>query len=243
MDDEASKMAEIILSESRLIVTRTDARTLGAKRYFTSIPCKHGHIAERMTINDRCVTCLLIGTEKWRVENPDKVRAMKRRAYQNKPDLYRKQKRDWARNNPEKTKASRKKDMEKHKDRYEKYWKEWYSTNSHIVVANAKKWALENPEKAKRSAIAKEGRRRAAIKAGESAVTASVITAIIAKQKFKCAWCGTCIKKSFHMDHVIPLSKGGAHSPSNLVGSCPTCNIRKSAKDPITWARELGKLI
>jgi hypothetical protein len=35
-------------------------------------------------------------------------------------------------------------------------------------------------------------------------------------------------------DHVQPLSKGGAHTLSNLKPSCRSCNSRKSASWPFT---------
>lgn len=33
----------------------------------------------------------------------------------------------------------------------------------------------------------------------------------------------------FHLEHVIPLSKGGEHSYRNVRIACPTCNSRKGA--------------
>ena len=36
--------------------TRKEAQTVGAKYYFTGIPCKHGHIAPRKT-KGACTTC------------------------------------------------------------------------------------------------------------------------------------------------------------------------------------------
>ena len=34
------------------------ARRAGLTRYFTGVPCKQGHLAERMTVNSDCVECL-----------------------------------------------------------------------------------------------------------------------------------------------------------------------------------------
>lgn len=39
------------------ILSRADARKLGLKRYFTAIPCKQGHIAERLVSVRSCVEC------------------------------------------------------------------------------------------------------------------------------------------------------------------------------------------
>lgn len=40
-----------------MIVSRAAAKSEGLLRYFTGSPCKHGHVAERLTINGSCCTC------------------------------------------------------------------------------------------------------------------------------------------------------------------------------------------
>lgn len=39
------------------IISRAEAARKGRKTYFTGIPCKHGHISERYTSNNVCITC------------------------------------------------------------------------------------------------------------------------------------------------------------------------------------------
>lgn len=39
------------------IISRTEAKALGLKRYFTGKPCKHGHIDERNTNSKVCIIC------------------------------------------------------------------------------------------------------------------------------------------------------------------------------------------
>ncbi len=49
----------------------------------------------------------------------------------------------------------------------------------------------------------------------------------------RCHWCKSDLPASFsdwHMDHVIPLSRGGTDSPENVVASCRKCNAIKAAK-------------
>lgn len=52
---------------------------------------------------------------------------------------------------------------------------------------------------------------------------------IFARDNFTCKYCG---KQSdevpLHLDHVIPVSKGGTNDESNLVTSCRDCNLGKS---------------
>ena len=50
-----------------------------------------------------------------------------------------------------------------------------------------------------------------------------------------CWWCGKTIKSGYHVDHVIPLSRGGSNAPENIVISCPRCNLSKSDKLPQEW--------
>lgn len=51
-----------------------------------------------------------------------------------------------------------------------------------------------------------------------------------------CHICGEMIDGSWHLDHVVPLSRGGRHEEENLRPSHPRCNIGKGAKlmDEIT---------
>lgn len=45
-----------------------------------------------------------------------------------------------------------------------------------------------------------------------------------------CALCGQIMSGGFHVDHIIPLSKGGSDYPDNIQLACPPCNIGKGNK-------------
>lgn len=49
---------------------------------------------------------------------------------------------------------------------------------------------------------------------------------------YKCFYCKIIVKRgiNLHLDHKIPLSRGGSHSIDNLVPSCKTCNLQKGTK-------------
>lgn len=74
--------------------------------------------------------------------------------------------------------------------------------------------------------LSRTHRRRAALEAGE--VTGAQWLEIIRRHNGLCAYCKT--NKGTEMDHVIPLSKGGQHTPENVVPSCRSCNAKKSNK-------------
>lgn len=78
---------------------------------------------------------------------------------------------------------------------------------------------------------ARRARREAAVRSAATAdFTAEDL--MFRLSMFAGCWiCGCDLSEGLHIDHVKPLSKGGAHMLSNLRPACPTCNIRKGA----TW--------
>ena len=67
-----------------------------------------------------------------------------------------------------------------------------------------------------------------ALRSAECTLTAAEWRQIQAAQKGKCYYCRK--KTRLTQDHVIPLSKGGAHNKQNVVGACLPCNLAKGAK-------------
>ncbi len=103
------------------IISRSEAMAGGLKRFFTGEPCKNGHICERSVSKRECLKCRsekaklnrlsdLDGhrakLNKWRRDNPDKVKASRRNNYLRYIDARRAYARVrvpiWRRNNPEK---------------------------------------------------------------------------------------------------------------------------------------------
>lgn len=62
-------------------------------------------------------------------------------------------------------------------------------------------------------------------------------TAILARWLWKCAYCGA---RAEHLDHVVPLSRGGADVESNMVPACAPCNLSKGAKTLDEWSATFG---
>ena len=49
-------------------------------------------------------------------------------------------------------------------------------------------------------------------------------------QDWKCADCKINVRRWNHVDHIVPLSKGGTNLRQNLQLLCPACNLAKGAK-------------
>ena len=60
--------------------------------------------------------------------------------------------------------------------------------------------------------------------------------AAIKAERCDCLYCGVSLADCDKvMDHMDPLSKGGAHDRSNIVVCCAKCNLSKSAKRFADW--------
>jgi 5-methylcytosine-specific restriction endonuclease McrA len=81
-------------------------------------------------------------------------------------------------------------------------------------------------------------KRRAAKARTGGKYTAADIEAIRVAQGNRCYICHKKLKK-YHIDHFIPLLKGGSNDPGNLRLACPRCNLRKHDKHP----HDIGILI
>lgn len=97
--------------------------------------------------------------------------------------------------------------------------------------------------KAHPEVVQKRNRRRYAIKRGAVGdYTQADVDAQLKCQKHRCYYCHEKLSKTYHVDHVIPLSRGGSNGPENIVLACPHCNCAKNDRMPHEWA-EGGRLL
>jgi len=83
----------------------------------------------------------------------------------------------------------------------------------------------------------KAHRYRARKRGAEGTHTTNDVQRQYKAQKGRCYWCDIQVGDTYHVDHVIPLDRGGSDAPDNLVISCPFCNDSKGAKLPHEWPR------
>ena len=69
--------------------------------------------------------------------------------------------------------------------------------------------------------------------------TADDLKRQIKVQNGKCWWCSKMLQEKYHVDHIIPIVKGGTNAPENICVSCPECNLSKGIKLPYEW---IGRL-
>jgi hypothetical protein len=108
--------------------------------------------------------------------------------------------------------------------------------SSGAAAKTTKKYRKENPHKVKEFTLRRKSKKIGRLPNG-------TIKKIGDSQKWLCVVCRVNIKIKYHMDHINPLARGGLHEPSNIQLLCPSCNVRKSAKDSISFMQANGYLL
>lgn len=99
-----------------------------------------------------------------------------------------------------------------------------------------RRWRKNNPEKTRAIARVKEKRRRAR-KLGQFVENVDH-RVVLERSAALCGICGDPVDPAdFHVDHIIPLSRGGEDSYANCHAAHPECNVAKGAKLPEEFSR------
>lgn len=196
------------------IITREVALAQGLKRYFTGVPCVRAHVSERMVAGRKCIACGHEDTAKWRAANHN----------------------TW--------KSSNRASKRKHQAKYSAQQREAYRADS---TPFRQAWARYY-ESAKDYHLARSKQadylRRSRQKEHGGTHTPDDVKAILAAQKHRCAYCRADLRKvPYHVDHIVPLARGGSNARTNIQAACASCNRSKGAKDPIDFAQERGMLL
>lgn len=168
-----------------------------------------------------------------RAANPEKAKAEDRANYLKNKAGTDYHKRRYQRLDKAAARVALKEWKEAHPEKVKAIWKRTYEKNKEKHKARGLRWLQNNPEKA----AAKRDRRRAKKVEAGGVYTSSDVAALIKVYGRVCFYCSANLAK-FHIDHFIPLSKGGTNWPENLRLSCPTCNYSKGSKMPWEWKPE-----
>jgi 5-methylcytosine-specific restriction endonuclease McrA len=155
-------------------------------------------------------------SEKWRRAHPEYFRSPKYYAHI----------KAWQKRNPERVRASRLRTKARNREKIRAYEKRRRLEHPENVKAIHKRWNDNNPD---RLLIYVENRRARKLMAPGDGVSAGQWREIKDVFGQRCAY---CLKKTERLtqDHVIALSKGGAHDVDNVIPACKSCNCRKGPR-------------
>lgn len=103
-----------------------------------------------------------------------------------------------------------------------------------------KEHRAQNIDLYRKRQVAVESKRRSRKRDSEGSFTAEDIAGMLAAQKGRCWYCSKALH-TYHVEHRIPLSRGGTNGPENIVLACPPCNLSKGVKMP--WEMESPRLL
>jgi 5-methylcytosine-specific restriction endonuclease McrA len=107
-----------------------------------------------------------------------------------------------------------------------------YENNRAEILEKNREYRAANPEKVVYWSAARRARKRGAeVKKTDRNAIASIYREARSAQHVTCYLCGKHPEKGErHVDHVIPLSRGGRHEAGNLAIACKRCNLTKADK-------------
>jgi 5-methylcytosine-specific restriction endonuclease McrA len=114
------------------------------------------------------------------------------------------------------------------------YQRAYRRENKERLNARRREWRERNPGHAKRQKAKRRAREREAV----STLTRTQIRWILSILGDRCVYCCKPLPKGWHLDHLVPLSRGGHNVAPNVAPACPTCNLSKGAKGWRRFCRE-----
>lgn len=110
---------------------------------------------------------------------------------------------------------------QKNKEKKVAYYKTWRAANPSKPTDNVRQWRRAHPIERRLQSQARRAKTN-----GVKIIKEDI-------HNWDTRICGVCneyIEDKFHIDHIIPLAKGGPHSQENLQLTHPVCNMSKGAR-------------
>lgn len=127
---------------------------------------------------------------------------------------------------------------DKNKEAQQERARSFYSKHKEHYASTMREWRQNNRERM-RSHWAK----RRLLKKLQRDETLVDYSTVLERDGYVCYLCEKCVEPDdVHMDHVIPLSKGGRHSIDNLRVTHSKCNLAKGVKSLDEYRRQQNRV-
>jgi 5-methylcytosine-specific restriction endonuclease McrA len=174
----------------------------------------HKNKAQKTGLSTQCKSCAIERANKWQQDNRAKRKEYMRRYYEANKARW------------EESYAQL--DSEANREKARRWAREHPERNRERV----QQWARDNPEKRRAQRALRRYREN-----GSGTLSAADIMQMYDDQDGLCAYCEIPLFGEYHLDHMIPVSRGGIHDWSNIAIACQPCNQRKHAKTAEEFVR------
>ena len=202
---------------------------------------------------------MAIRTSKAHADRASRLKANNLAWRRRHPEQYRQMRQAWSVKNREKRRADQRAWYAKHRDQERERQrnqrrqhlkerraleKAWRDANKQKVAEKSRRWNIANRGRRKARVRARYAidpipfrafahQRRARERKAPGFASAQQIADRVAFYGWRCAYCGGSFE---HLDHVIPLSRGGSNWPANIRPACARCNRTKNNKTLAEWS-------
>lgn len=119
------------------------------------------------------------------------------------------------------------------------YTRKYRDAHREYIRDRSKRYNHQHPWAVRASA---SNRRARIINATDGSITPQNIQKLYLAQNGLCAYCGCDLQQaSKHLDHIVPLARGGDNTINNVQWTCPYCNMHKNMKTNEEWFNDLLK--
>jgi 5-methylcytosine-specific restriction endonuclease McrA len=168
----------------------------------------------------------------------EKMKQSRKEAYLKNKGILKEKRQKRINANREKYTLIWKNEREKYKEKRETYFKEYYKNNKEKVYLANKKWREKNW--GRMSGLLAKYRTKRKSQTPELSDASKMIVGVIFDQAKRLS---KIIGIPFEVDHIIPISLGGIHSPINLQVIPRSINRRKHNRTIFKWSEKNEKNI
>lgn len=202
--------------------------------------CKKCGTSNRKS-NGACRNCAKVAQDLWRSKSQEKIKAHTSDYYKKNKDALNAKNKVWYRENSK---------------RMSEYYKEYYNINKNKILARKAsirsesgsndnvrarlaEWAKNNGE----SIRSRSRKRRELIYSAGGRLSKGLANTLFTLQRGLCPCCMKPLGDKYHLDHIMPVSRGGSNTDDNMQLLRAQCNLQKKAKHPVDFMRERGFLL
>jgi len=224
---EASRRQEHVEAARWLSATGTKRCTsCGAEKPVTEF---YKHLGSSTGLQGACIACYKQRVTAYNQEHASAKRAYWQSYHQKNKARRQHQKQQRRLADPEKERQRRQAEHVRLREANVRRARRWRAAHPGATTRQVQAWAAQHPEAYKALKAREAAKRR-----GSERVTwaAEDLRELMAQQQGQCFYCHTVLGESYHIEHKLPLSRGGQHEPGNICLACPQCNMRKHDKTP-----------
>ena len=191
------------------------------------------NVTRRDGLTSWCKECSNESHKNYVKDNSEHMKEYGRKRYWENPEHHRKIRRKSNVTNAESIKEARKIYYQNNKDKILEKDKEYYQRNKSAINKRNNEYYQRNKDLFKIKAI---NRKKRVKYISDGTIKLESLNKMYEEQNHKCAYCGCDLEENQkHLDHILPISRGGKHTIKNVHWTCAECNLSKGNKTEEEW--------